>query len=174
MKSPQKPSAIRHYMISATSHFIPGVPCPTSSEVFAICSSLGAHKLLLTEASRRDTSMLIRLNCSKADMLFALKQTVWKSLSAIAPTYSNAPLRVYTSKEIIKFGFKAFTQQPLASLSSLMQRTFLSLSCNLNSLSLHYLFHKRKGRQLPLTPRNFLCQNCPGICYTNSDVYRST
>ncbi|KAA0198594.1 putative Origin recognition complex subunit, partial [Fasciolopsis buskii] len=53
-----------------------GVPCPTSSEVFAICSSLGAHKLLLTEASRRDTSMLIRLNCSKADMLFALKQPV--------------------------------------------------------------------------------------------------
>ncbi|THD21977.1 Origin recognition complex subunit 1 [Fasciola hepatica] len=51
-----------------------GFSLPTSSEVFAICSSLGAHKLLLTEASRRDTSMLIRLNCSKADMLFALKQ----------------------------------------------------------------------------------------------------
>ncbi|KER28896.1 hypothetical protein T265_04361 [Opisthorchis viverrini] len=50
-----------------------GFPCPTTSEVFDICSSLGAHKLLLTEPSRRDTSMLVRLNCSKSDVLFALK-----------------------------------------------------------------------------------------------------
>ncbi|KAA3676195.1 origin recognition complex subunit 1 [Paragonimus westermani] len=50
-----------------------GFACPTTSEVFDICASLGAHKLLLTEASKRDTSMFVRLNCSKADVLFALK-----------------------------------------------------------------------------------------------------
>ncbi|CAL8101051.1 unnamed protein product [Calicophoron daubneyi] len=50
-----------------------GVPCPTTSEVFSICSSLGAHKLLLTEPSRKDTAMLVRLNCTKSDVLFALK-----------------------------------------------------------------------------------------------------
>ncbi|CAH8657411.1 unnamed protein product [Schistosoma guineensis] len=51
-----------------------GVPCPTTSEVFAICASLGAHKLLLTERSRCDISMLVRLNCTKSDILYCLNQ----------------------------------------------------------------------------------------------------
>ncbi|KAH8868224.1 Origin recognition complex subunit 1 [Schistosoma japonicum] len=49
-----------------------GVPCPTTSEVFAICASLGAHKLLLTERSRYDIAMLVRLNCTKSDILYCL------------------------------------------------------------------------------------------------------
>ncbi|KAK4474908.1 hypothetical protein MN116_002016 [Schistosoma mekongi] len=49
-----------------------GVPCPTTSEVFAICASLGAHKLLLTERSRCDIAMLVRLNCTKSDILYCL------------------------------------------------------------------------------------------------------
>ncbi|CAI2735427.1 unnamed protein product [Schistosoma spindalis] len=53
---------------------IEGVPCPTTSEVFAICASLGAHKLLLTERSRCDISMLVRLNCTKSDILYCLNQ----------------------------------------------------------------------------------------------------
>uniref|UniRef100_A0A0X3QDD9 Origin recognition complex subunit 1 n=2 Tax=Schistocephalus solidus TaxID=70667 RepID=A0A0X3QDD9_SCHSO len=50
-----------------------GLPRPTDTEVFAMCASLGAYKLILTEPSRRDTCMLIRLNCSQSDVLFALK-----------------------------------------------------------------------------------------------------
>ena len=48
---------------------------PTHTEVFAMCASLGAYKLILTEPSRRDISMLLRLNCSQSDVLFALKST---------------------------------------------------------------------------------------------------
>ncbi|CAH8846408.1 unnamed protein product [Trichobilharzia szidati] len=51
-----------------------GVPCPTTSEVFAICASLGAHKLLLTERSRCDIAMLVRLNCTKSEVLYCLNQ----------------------------------------------------------------------------------------------------
>ncbi|KAL7059229.1 hypothetical protein AAHC03_013570 [Spirometra sp. Aus1] len=50
-----------------------GLPRPTDTEIFAMCASLGAYKLIFTEPSRRDTCMLIRLNCSQADVLFALK-----------------------------------------------------------------------------------------------------
>ncbi|VDN11763.1 unnamed protein product, partial [Dibothriocephalus latus] len=50
-----------------------GLPRPTDTEVFAMCASLGAYKLILTEPSRKDTCMLIRLNCSQSDVLFALK-----------------------------------------------------------------------------------------------------
>ncbi|VDL14655.1 unnamed protein product [Hymenolepis diminuta] len=50
-----------------------GVPKPSDTEVFAMCASLGAYKLIMTEPSRRDTNMLLRLNCSQSDVLFALK-----------------------------------------------------------------------------------------------------
>ena len=52
-----------------------GVRPLTQTEVFAMCASLGAYKLILTEPSRRDTNMLVRLNCSQSDVLFALKST---------------------------------------------------------------------------------------------------
>nr|CUU98853.1 hypothetical transcript [Hymenolepis microstoma] len=52
-----------------------GVPRPSDTEVFAMCASLGAYKLIMTEPSRRDTNMLLRLNCSQSDVLFALKAT---------------------------------------------------------------------------------------------------
>ncbi|VDD76490.1 unnamed protein product [Mesocestoides corti] len=50
-----------------------GLPRPTDTEVFSMCAALGAYKLILVEASRRDTNMLVRLNCSQSDVLFALK-----------------------------------------------------------------------------------------------------
>lgn len=50
-----------------------GFACPATSEVFDICAALGAYKLLLTESPRRDSAMLIRLNCTRSDVLFALK-----------------------------------------------------------------------------------------------------
>ncbi|CAH8622636.1 unnamed protein product [Dicrocoelium dendriticum] len=53
-----------------------GYACPTTTEVSYICAGLGAYKLLLTESPRRDSSMLIRLNCSRSDVLFALKPPV--------------------------------------------------------------------------------------------------
>lgn len=51
-----------------------GLPPPTFSELFSICSSLGALRILLTEHGRTDLQMRVRLNVSQDDILFALKE----------------------------------------------------------------------------------------------------
>ncbi|KAL5970674.1 Origin recognition complex subunit 1 [Taenia solium] len=50
-----------------------GVPRPTDTDIFAMCASLSAYRLISAEPSRKDTNMLLRLNCSRSDVLFALK-----------------------------------------------------------------------------------------------------
>uniref|UniRef100_A0A672U5D3 Origin recognition complex subunit 1 n=1 Tax=Strigops habroptila TaxID=2489341 RepID=A0A672U5D3_STRHB len=50
-----------------------GIPGPTVSEVMAICSRLGAHRLLLVEASAKYLELRVRLNVSQDDVMYALK-----------------------------------------------------------------------------------------------------
>ncbi|XP_036303144.1 origin recognition complex subunit 1 [Pipistrellus kuhlii] len=51
-----------------------GLPYPTMSEAMAVCSRLGACRLLLVEPSRHDLLLRVRLNISQGDVLFALKE----------------------------------------------------------------------------------------------------
>ncbi|XP_059110660.1 origin recognition complex subunit 1 [Peromyscus eremicus] len=51
-----------------------GLPYPTMSETMAVCSRLGACRLLLVEPSRNDLLLRVRLNVSQDDVLYALKE----------------------------------------------------------------------------------------------------
>lgn len=51
-----------------------GLPYPTMSETMAICTNLGACRLLLVEPSRNDLLLRVRLNVSQDDVLYALKE----------------------------------------------------------------------------------------------------
>ncbi|XP_055259994.1 origin recognition complex subunit 1 isoform X1 [Moschus berezovskii] len=51
-----------------------GFPYPTMSETMAVCSRLGACRLLLVEPSRNDVLLRVRLNVSQDDVLYALKE----------------------------------------------------------------------------------------------------
>ncbi|XP_070324256.1 origin recognition complex subunit 1 isoform X2 [Odocoileus virginianus] len=51
-----------------------GLPYPTMSETMAVCSRLGACRLLLVEPSRNDVLLRVRLNVSQDDVLYALKE----------------------------------------------------------------------------------------------------
>ncbi|NWQ62081.1 ORC1 protein, partial [Neopipo cinnamomea] len=53
---------------------IEGMQRPTVSEMMAICSRLGASRLLLVEASNKYLHMRVRLNLSQDDVLYALKE----------------------------------------------------------------------------------------------------
>ncbi|KQK85442.1 origin recognition complex subunit 1 [Amazona aestiva] len=50
-----------------------GIPSPTVSEVMAICSRLGACRLLLVESSAKYLELRVRLNISQDDVMYALK-----------------------------------------------------------------------------------------------------
>ncbi|KAM9542067.1 origin recognition complex subunit 1 [Guaruba guarouba] len=50
-----------------------GIPSPTVSEVMAICSRLGACRLLLVESSAKYLELRVRLNVSQDDVMYALK-----------------------------------------------------------------------------------------------------
>ncbi|KFQ38769.1 Origin recognition complex subunit 1 [Mesitornis unicolor] len=52
---------------------IEGMQSPTVSEIMAICSRLGACRLLLVESSNQYLHMRVRLNISQDDVMFALK-----------------------------------------------------------------------------------------------------
>ncbi|NXS55985.1 ORC1 protein, partial [Brachypteracias leptosomus] len=52
---------------------IEGMQSPTVSEVMAICSRLGACRLLLVEPSNKYLHMRVRLNISQDDVTYALK-----------------------------------------------------------------------------------------------------
>lgn len=52
-----------------------GLHAATMSELSAICSRLGASRLLLVEGSRRDLHRRIRLNISQDDIIFALRDS---------------------------------------------------------------------------------------------------
>ncbi|XP_005398640.1 PREDICTED: origin recognition complex subunit 1 isoform X2 [Chinchilla lanigera] len=51
-----------------------GLPYPTMSETMAVCSRLGSCRLLLVEPSRNDLLLRVRLNVSRDDVLYALKE----------------------------------------------------------------------------------------------------
>ncbi|KAI5938244.1 Origin recognition complex subunit 1 [Manis javanica] len=51
-----------------------GLPYPTMSETMAVCSHLGSCRLLLVEPSRNDLLLRVRLNVSRDDVLYALKE----------------------------------------------------------------------------------------------------
>ncbi|XP_055978195.1 origin recognition complex subunit 1 [Sorex fumeus] len=51
-----------------------GLPYPTISETMAVCTNLGACRLLLMESSRNDLLLRVRLNVSQDDVLYALKE----------------------------------------------------------------------------------------------------
>ncbi|XP_060062194.1 origin recognition complex subunit 1 [Erinaceus europaeus] len=51
-----------------------GLPYPTMSETMAVCSHLGACRLLLVEPSRNDLLLRVRLNVSQDDVLYALRE----------------------------------------------------------------------------------------------------
>ncbi|NWZ84819.1 ORC1 protein, partial [Poecile atricapillus] len=51
-----------------------GLQSPTVSEIMAICSRLGACRLLLLEASNKYLHMRVRLNLSQDDVMYALKE----------------------------------------------------------------------------------------------------
>ncbi|NWU77627.1 ORC1 protein, partial [Onychorhynchus coronatus] len=53
---------------------IEGMQRPTVSEMMAICSRLGASRLLLLEASNKYLHMRVRLNLSQDDVMYALKE----------------------------------------------------------------------------------------------------
>ncbi|NXF02450.1 ORC1 protein, partial [Smithornis capensis] len=53
---------------------IEGLQCPTVSEIMAICSRLGACRLLLLEASEKYLHMRVRLNLSQDDVMYALRE----------------------------------------------------------------------------------------------------
>ncbi|GAB1599981.1 origin recognition complex subunit 1-like [Argonauta hians] len=50
-----------------------GLPPPTFSELFSICSQLSSMKILLSEHGQTDLHMKVRLNISQDDVLFAMK-----------------------------------------------------------------------------------------------------
>ncbi|NWX21043.1 ORC1 protein, partial [Aegotheles bennettii] len=50
-----------------------GMQSPTVSEIMAICSRLGACRLLLVESSNKYLHMQVRLNISQDDVMYALK-----------------------------------------------------------------------------------------------------
>eukprot|EP00106_Octopus_bimaculoides_P018823 XP_014786265.1 PREDICTED: origin recognition complex subunit 1-like isoform X2 [Octopus bimaculoides] len=50
-----------------------GLPPPTFSELFSICSRLSSMKILLSEHGQMDLQMKVRLNISQDDVLFAMK-----------------------------------------------------------------------------------------------------
>ncbi|KFV14462.1 Origin recognition complex subunit 1 [Pterocles gutturalis] len=52
---------------------IEGMPSPTVSEIMAICSRLGACRLLLVESSNKYLHMRVRLNISQDNVMYALK-----------------------------------------------------------------------------------------------------
>ncbi|NWU60720.1 ORC1 protein, partial [Pterocles burchelli] len=52
---------------------IEGMQSPTVSEIMAICSRLGACRLLLVESSNKYLHMRVRLNISQDDVMYALK-----------------------------------------------------------------------------------------------------
>ncbi|NXI39773.1 ORC1 protein, partial [Galbula dea] len=52
---------------------IEGMQSPTVSEIMAICSRLGACRLLLVESSNKYLHMRVRLNVSQDDVTYALK-----------------------------------------------------------------------------------------------------
>ncbi|NXI57073.1 ORC1 protein, partial [Chloroceryle aenea] len=52
---------------------IEGMRSPTVSEIMAICSRLGACRLLLVEPSNKYLQMRVRLNISQDDVTYALK-----------------------------------------------------------------------------------------------------
>ncbi|NXQ56714.1 ORC1 protein, partial [Anthoscopus minutus] len=51
-----------------------GLQTPTVSEIMAICSRLGACRLLLLEASNKYLHMRVRLNLSQDDVMYALRE----------------------------------------------------------------------------------------------------
>ncbi|NXJ30753.1 ORC1 protein, partial [Dicrurus megarhynchus] len=51
-----------------------GLQSPTVSEIMAICSRLGACRLLLVEASNKYLHMRVRLNLSQDDVMYALRE----------------------------------------------------------------------------------------------------
>ncbi|NXM47982.1 ORC1 protein, partial [Gymnorhina tibicen] len=51
-----------------------GLQSPTVSEIMAICSRLGACRLLLVEASNNYLHMRVRLNLSQDDVMYALRE----------------------------------------------------------------------------------------------------
>ncbi|XP_059709802.1 origin recognition complex subunit 1 isoform X2 [Haemorhous mexicanus] len=53
---------------------VEGLQSPTVSEIMAICSRLGACRLLLVEASNKYLHMRVRLNLSQDDVLYALRE----------------------------------------------------------------------------------------------------
>ncbi|NXH38917.1 ORC1 protein, partial [Dicaeum eximium] len=60
-----------HYMALCR---VEGLQSPTVSEIMAICSRLGACRLLLVEASNKYLHMRVRLNLSQDDVLYALRE----------------------------------------------------------------------------------------------------
>ncbi|KAK1212072.1 ORC1 protein, partial [Pygoscelis papua] len=52
---------------------IEGMQSPTISEIMAICSRLGACRLLLVESSNKYLHMRVRLNISQDDVMYALR-----------------------------------------------------------------------------------------------------
>ncbi|KGL92943.1 Origin recognition complex subunit 1 [Charadrius vociferus] len=52
---------------------IEGMQSPTVSEIMAVCSRLGACRLLLVESSHKYLHMRVRLNISQDDVMYALK-----------------------------------------------------------------------------------------------------
>ncbi|NXT89685.1 ORC1 protein, partial [Anhinga rufa] len=52
---------------------IEGMQSPTVSEMMAVCSRLGACRLLLVESSNKYLHMRVRLNISQDDVMYALK-----------------------------------------------------------------------------------------------------
>ncbi|NXE51546.1 ORC1 protein, partial [Casuarius casuarius] len=53
---------------------IEGMQSPTVSEIMAVCSRLGACRLLLLESSNKYLHMRVRLNISQDDVMYALKE----------------------------------------------------------------------------------------------------
>ncbi|XP_019386972.1 PREDICTED: origin recognition complex subunit 1 [Crocodylus porosus] len=53
---------------------IEGLQIPTVSEIMAICSRLGACRLLLVESSNKYFHVRVRLNISQDDIMYALKE----------------------------------------------------------------------------------------------------
>ncbi|XP_010016261.1 PREDICTED: origin recognition complex subunit 1 [Nestor notabilis] len=50
-----------------------GIPSPTVSEIMAICSRLGARRLLLVESGAKYLELRVRLNISQDSVMYALK-----------------------------------------------------------------------------------------------------
>eukprot|EP00052_Salpingoeca_macrocollata_P013582 m.106078 g.106078 ORF g.106078 m.106078 type:complete len:118 (+) comp18979_c0_seq1:1449-1802(+) len=50
-----------------------GVPPPTTAALASVCAQLGACRVLLVEIGEMDIFKRIRLNCSRDDVLFALR-----------------------------------------------------------------------------------------------------